>query len=49
MCTCANNYWKYVNSKCLLVIMLLNASAYILEFSRKRNIIKENIYDAVRF
>ena len=45
MCTCANNYWKCVNSKCLHVIMLLNALAYILEFSRKRNIIKEKIYD----
>ena len=49
MFACANNYWKCVNSKCLLVIMLLNASEYSLEFSRKRNIIKENIYDVVRF
>ena len=49
MHTCANNYWKYVNSNCLHVIMLLNAYAYILEFSRKRNIIKENIYDGVHF
>ena len=29
--------------------MLLNALAYILEFSRKKNMIKENIYDGVRF
>ena len=29
--------------------MLLYASAYILETSRKRNVIKENIYDGVRF
>ena len=29
--------------------MLLYASTYILETSRKRNVIKENIYDGVRF
>ena len=29
--------------------MLLYASAYILEFSRKGTIIKENIDDGVRF
>ena len=33
----------------LHVIMLLYALAYILESSRKRNIIQENIYDGVRF
>ena len=47
MCPCANNYWKSVSSKCLRVIMLLYASTYILEYSRKKNIIKENIYDEV--
>ena len=36
---CDNNYGKCVNSKCLRVIMLLYASACILEFSKKRNII----------
>ena len=49
MCACANNYWKRGNSKYLCEIMPLNASAYILEFSRKRKIIKENMYDRVRF
>ena len=49
MCACADNYWKCVNNKRLRVIMLFYASTYISEFSRKRNIIKENIYDAVRF
>ena len=49
MYACANNYWKCVSSKCLRVIMLLNTLAYILEFSRKRNIMKENIYEGVRF
>ena len=49
MCACANSYWKCANSKCLRVIMLLYALAYILVFSRKRNIIKENIYGGVRF
>ena len=29
--------------------MLLYASTYILETSRKRNVIKENVYDGVRF
>ena len=29
--------------------MLSYASAYILESSKKKNIIKENIYDGVRF
>ena len=29
--------------------MLLYASTYILETSRKRNVIKENVYDEVRF
>ena len=29
--------------------MLLYASTYVLETSRKRNVIKENIYDGVRF
>ena len=29
--------------------MLLYVSTYILETSRKRNVIKENIYDGVRF
>ena len=47
MCACANNNWKCVNSECLRVIMILNALTYILEFSRKGNIIKENIYDGV--
>ena len=46
MCAPANTYSKFVNSKCLRVIMLLYASAYITEFSRKKN---ENIYDGVRF
>ena len=49
MYACANNYWKCVNSKCLRGIVLLYASAYILESSRKRNVIKEKIYDGVRF
>ena len=49
MCACANDCWKCVNSKCLRVIMLLYASAYILESSKKKNVIKENIYDEVRF
>ena len=49
MRACANRYWKYVNSKCLRVIILLYASAYILEFSRKRNVIKKNLYDGARF
>ena len=49
MCVCANNYWKCVNSKCLRIIKPLYASAYILKFSRKRNKIKWNIYDGVRF
>ena len=49
MCPCANNYWKSVSSKCLRVIMLLYASTYILGYSRKKNIIKENIYDGVGF
>ena len=49
MCVCANSYWKCVNGKCLPVIMLSNTSAFILEFSRKKNVIKENIYDGVRF
>ena len=40
MCACTNNYRKCVNSKYL---------AYILEFSKKRTIIKENIYDGVHF
>ena len=49
MCACANNYCKCVNSKCLRVIMLLFASVYILQSSRRRNLIKKNIYDGVRF
>ena len=49
MFVCSDNYWKRVNINCLPVIMLLNASAYILEFSRKINIIKENICDGVGF
>ena len=40
ICACANNYWKSVNGKYL---------AYILEYSKKRNIIKGNIYDGVHF
>ena len=47
-CTCANNYWKWVNSKCLRVVMLLYPSAYILESSTKKNIINVNIYDVER-
>ena len=39
ICAFANNYSKCVKSK---------YSAYFLEFSRKRNTIKENIYDGVR-
>ena len=40
MCACTNSYWKYVNRKCLHVIKLLYALAYILESSRKKNIIQ---------
>ena len=29
--------------------LLLYASAYVLEFSRKRSIVKESTYDGVRF
>ena len=47
MCTFANNYSNCVNSKCFRVIMLLVAAAYILEYSRKRNVIKRNIYDGL--
>ena len=49
MCACDNNYWKRLNSKYLRVITLLYASVYILGSTRKRNVIKENIYDEVRF
>ena len=45
MCACANNYSKCVNGKRLRVIILLYASSYILESSRKKNKIKENIYN----
>ena len=47
-CACANSYWKCVKSKCLRVGMLLYASAYILQYSTKKNIINENIYDGER-
>ena len=47
ICTFVYNYWKCVNSKSLRVIMLLYASAYILEFSRKRNIIKTSMMRCV--
>ena len=42
ICTCANNYWKCVNNKCLRVLILLCFCIYFT-VSLKENIILETL------